>query len=221
MAARVGIERRDAHQPVHARFRLHPAMRVVALDDDGRRLDAGLVARGLLDDLDVEAAPLAPAHVHAQQHARPVAAFGAAGAGMDFDIGVVAVGLARQQRFELALLALGLQRAQRREPLLLGGVVALGLAEFDQRRPVLELALELGDARRAGLPAACVRASASARRRRRSRNRGVRIWRSVPRGGASRFRRQRCLLSSPTDCLMSEISDSASARMGLSSGALM
>ena len=64
-------------------------MGVVALDHDRRRLDAGLVARRLLEHLDVEFAPLAPAHVHAQQHARPVAALGAAGAGMHFDIGVV------------------------------------------------------------------------------------------------------------------------------------
>ena len=118
VAARVGIERRDAHEAVHARFRLHPAMRVVALDDDRRRLDAGLVAGRLFDDLDVEFAALGPAHVHAQQHARPVAAFRAAGAGMDFDIGVVAVRLARQQRFDLAALALGLAaRAAARDPL--------------------------------------------------------------------------------------------------------
>ncbi len=91
MAARIRIERRNAHEAMNAGFGLQPAVRVVALDDDGRRLDAGLVAGGLFDDLDVELVALAPAHVHAQQHARPVAALGAAGAGMDFEIGVVRV----------------------------------------------------------------------------------------------------------------------------------
>ncbi len=118
-------------------------MGVVALDDDGRRLDARFVAGGLLDHLDVEFAPLGPAHVHAQQHPRPVAALGAAGAGVDFEIGVVGVRLARQQRLELAPLALGLERLQRRDALGLGRLVALGLAEFDQRRRVVELALDL------------------------------------------------------------------------------
>ena len=59
------------------------------LTHDRRRFDARLVAGRLFDHFDVEFAPLAPAHVHAQQHARPIAAFGAAGAGMHFDIGVV------------------------------------------------------------------------------------------------------------------------------------
>ena len=89
--------------------------------------------------------PLGPADVHAQQHARPVAALGAAGAGMDFDIGVVAVGLARQQRFDLAPLALGLQPLELRDALLLGRGIVLRFAEFDQRRGVVELALELGE----------------------------------------------------------------------------
>ena len=56
-----------------------------ALDDDRRRLDARLIARGLFDQLDLELSALGPARVHAQQHPRPVAALGAAGAGMDLD----------------------------------------------------------------------------------------------------------------------------------------
>jgi hypothetical protein len=145
VAARVRIERRDAHQPVHARLGLQPAVRVVALDHDRRRLDAGFVAGGLFEHLDVEFAPLAPAHVHAQQHARPVAALGAAGARMHLDIGIQAVGLARQQRLEFAALAFRLQRPELRQTFVLGLGVALLLAEFDQRRRVVELALDLGD----------------------------------------------------------------------------
>ena len=36
MAASVGIERRNAHQPVYARFRFQPAIGIVALDQQGR-----------------------------------------------------------------------------------------------------------------------------------------------------------------------------------------
>ena len=44
VAARVGIEGRDAHQPVHAGLGLQPAIGVLALDRAGRGLDAGLLA---------------------------------------------------------------------------------------------------------------------------------------------------------------------------------
>ena len=57
----------------------------------------------------------------------------------------LAVGLARKQRLELAPLALGFQRAQLREALVLAGFVAFHLAEFDQRRGVVEFALQLGE----------------------------------------------------------------------------
>ena len=116
-------------------------MRVVALDDDRRRLDAGLVPRRLFDQLDFELSPLRPARVHSEQHARPVAALGAAGPGMHFDIAVVGVGLARKQRFKLAPFALGLERPERRDSLGFDRVVALGLAKVDQRRRVVEVAL--------------------------------------------------------------------------------
>ena len=95
---------------------------VVALDLDGRRLDARLFARRLLQVLDLVAVLLGPARVHAHQHVGPVLALGAAGAGMHFEIGVVAVGLARQQRLELAPRGFGLELASaplrpRRRPL--------------------------------------------------------------------------------------------------------
>ena len=47
--------------------------------------------------LDLEAAPLGPAQVHAQQHLGPVLGVGAAGAGADRDDGVARVVLAAEQ----------------------------------------------------------------------------------------------------------------------------
>ena len=106
----------DAHQPVHARFRLQPTVGVRPGDQDGGRLDAGLVARFLGLQLDLIAVGPRPAAVHSQQHPGPVTGLGAAGTGVHLKIGVITVSLARQQRLQLgspgALLD-GLQRAAR------------------------------------------------------------------------------------------------------------
>ena len=94
--ARRLVERRDAHQPVDAGFGRQQAERVVAVDHDRGALDAGLVARLVVDELALEAAALAPAQVHAQQHLGPVLRLGAAGARVDGDDGVEAVVLAAE-----------------------------------------------------------------------------------------------------------------------------
>ena len=145
VAARVGIERRDAHQPVHAVLALEPAIGVAALDLHGRRLDAGLFAAGLLDPLDLVAVLLGPARVHAHEHVGPVLALGAAGAGMDLEVGVVAVGLARQQRLELAPGDVRLEPPQRVLGVGDDGAVLLGLAELDHGELVVELLLDAPD----------------------------------------------------------------------------
>jgi hypothetical protein len=91
MAAAGGIERALAHQPVHAGLGAQEAERVLALDLDRRAADAGDVAGGLLHHLGLEALSLAVLEVLAQQHRRPVARFGAAGAGLDVDEAVARV----------------------------------------------------------------------------------------------------------------------------------
>ena len=201
---------------MHAGLGLQPAIGVVAGDLDGRRFDAGLFALRLFEILDLEAVLLGPARVHAQQHLRPVLALGAAGAGMDFEIGIELVGLARQQRFQLAPRDLLLQGLQR----LLGfgddaGIV-LGLAELDHADIVLELALDLADAGQRILQRGallhqllCLLGIVPE----------IGIFGELVQLGQPRrrlLRRQRCLLSSPTDCLISSTNRSISARMGLS-----
>ena len=214
VAAGIGIERRNAHQPVHAVFGLEPAIGVVALDLDGRRLDAGFFAVGLFDVVDLEAVLLGPAHIHAQQHVGPVLALGAAGAGMHFEVGIVGVGLARQQRLELAARDLGLERAQRRLRLGDDLLVVLGLAELDHRDLVVEVLLDAGDRGELVLERGALL------------HHPARALRVVPEIGVfglpvqlgkprrAPCRRQRCLLSSPTDCLISSTMASISARMG-------
>jgi len=55
----------------------------------------------MVDRLDLVAMALRPARVHAEQHLGPVLALGPAGAGIDLDIGIVRVRLAREQRRDL------------------------------------------------------------------------------------------------------------------------
>ena len=95
---------------------------------------------------DLVAVLLGPAHVHAHQHLGPVLRLGAAGAGVDFDVAVVGVGLAGQQAFDLAPLRLVGQRAQRRRRLGDHRRVALGLGELDQFQRVGDIGFELAHA---------------------------------------------------------------------------
>ena len=96
----------------------------------------------MIDQLDLVAAPLGPARVHALQHLGPILALGAAGAGIDLDIGVVAVGLARQQGGDLvALGALGHLR-ERSDGVIDQYAVALGLGHLHQFDRVGQLPLD-------------------------------------------------------------------------------
>ena len=64
---------------------------------------------------------------------------------MDFEIAVVAVGLARKQRLNLPLGELAAQRLQGRLGFLDDGILALGLAELDEFDRLVEVAAELRD----------------------------------------------------------------------------
>ena len=66
---------------------------------------------------------------------------------MDFEIGIVVIGFARQQRFELAARHFGLELAQARFGLGDDLLILLRLAELDQRHLIVELLL---DARQRG-----------------------------------------------------------------------
>ena len=64
-------------------------------------LDPGRFAGVVIDQFDFVTVAFAPAGVHPLQHFGPVLAFSAAGAGMHFEIGIVGIGFARQQRLHL------------------------------------------------------------------------------------------------------------------------
>ena len=115
-----------------AAFGLGIAIGILALDQHRRRFDPRLFARLIFDQLDLEAALFGPAAVHALEHFGPVLAFGAAGAGMDFDIGVVGVGFAREQRPDLVFFGARRERRQRGNRLIDHRLIAFHFGEFDQ-----------------------------------------------------------------------------------------
>ena len=125
-----------------AAFGLQPAIGVAADDLDRRRFQPRFLAGAFLQPFDLVPVRLGPARIHAQQHLGPVLGLGAAGPGVDFQVTVVGVGLARQQglqfrpggpRLELLQGALGLA----------GDIgVVLGLGHFQEFQVIGELAFE-------------------------------------------------------------------------------
>ena len=117
----------------------------MAFNDDGRALDAGFFAIGHIEQFDLVFPALGPACVHTQEHIGPVLALGAAGAGMDFEIGIVLIGFAGEQRLDLTARGFLLERADLLLAFLDRRLVRFHLAEFDQRDGIFELALKTGD----------------------------------------------------------------------------
>ncbi len=85
---------------------------------------------------------LGPADVHARQHSGPVLALGAAGAGVDFEKGIIGVGLAGKQRLDLLAGDLVLEHTQRSFGFGDDRLIAFGLAELDEAGVVADRSLE-------------------------------------------------------------------------------
>ena len=101
LAAVLRVERRHAHQAVHAALGGEQPVGEAAVHDEGGRQESRLLPLRRLVDLDREAAALGPALVHAQQHLGPVLRVGAARAGVHLAHGVELVVLAREERLQL------------------------------------------------------------------------------------------------------------------------
>ena len=69
---------------MHSVLALEESVGIIPLDIDGHRLDAGLIAVEQLSDRGLVAVALGIAEIEPHQHLRPVLAFGAPGAGVDF-----------------------------------------------------------------------------------------------------------------------------------------
>ena len=109
VAAVGGVEGAHAHEPVHAPLGLDEPVDVLALHGERGALEPRLVAVLQVVDLDLEAAALEPAQVHAQQHLGPVLRLGAAGAGVDGEDRAALVVLAAEEAQLLAALQVGLE----------------------------------------------------------------------------------------------------------------
>ena len=99
MPARGLIERRNAHQAMHAALAGEHAVSVFAFDLHRGGFDARFFAGRRVHHRGAKALLLRPAQVHAQQHLRPVLRFGAARAGLDGHDGVQPVVFAGEQSF--------------------------------------------------------------------------------------------------------------------------
>ena len=120
-----GVERGFAHEPVHTRLGAQPAVGMVAAHADGRALDACDLAGALIDDLGLDAVPVGPLQIHAQEHGRPVLRLRAAGTGLYVEKGAVRVHLAGEHPLELEPLHAGGELD--RIALDLGGGAGIGL----------------------------------------------------------------------------------------------
>ncbi len=142
MAAGRGVVGRDADQAVHTGFGLQPAIGIGAADLHGDGFDARLLAFGHIEDFDLEAARLGPAHVHALEHLRPVLRLGAAGASVDFHEGIAAIGLAGEQAFNFPAFGLFGEAGERRDGVLHHRRIALGFGKLDEFQRVGGFALQ-------------------------------------------------------------------------------
>jgi hypothetical protein len=125
---------------------LQPAIGIGAADLDGGGFDPGLLAGAFLGERHLVAARLGPALVHPQQHLGPVLRLGAAGPGIHLHIGVIGIGLAREQALYLAALGLGGQGVQVGDGGIGSGGIALRLGQLDQFHGIGHGLFELADA---------------------------------------------------------------------------
>ena len=100
VAAFVGIERRDAHEAMHAALGLAESVGVFALDEHRDAFEAGGFAGERVGHLDFPAARFGPALIHAREHFRPVLRFRAARAGVDGEDAILPVMRAVQENLQ-------------------------------------------------------------------------------------------------------------------------
>ena len=145
VAAFVGIERRDAHEAMHAALGLAKTVGVLALDEHRDAFEAGGFAGERVGDLDFPAARFGPARIHARKHFRPVLRFRAARAGVDGEDAIFFVVRAVEKEFQFQRVKfLEKFREVAREFRLDLRLrrCGFGLAEFEHDAEIIELLLQ-------------------------------------------------------------------------------
>ncbi|MPM77428.1 hypothetical protein SDC9_124431 [bioreactor metagenome] len=100
----IAVERRNPDQPVDAALGLQITVGEFTGHFERHALDSGFIAGLKIDDFILPAAALEIAPVHAHQHRRPVARFGAAGPGVNAEISVVVIEFAGEETDQLQLI---------------------------------------------------------------------------------------------------------------------
>src|SRR3989454_2052834 len=145
MPARIGIERALTHQAVDAGLSTKLAVRIVAVDLQGRALDARHLAAGALQHLDGEAPLVAVLDVHALEHRRPVLRLGAARARLDVDEAVVGVERVGEHAAKLERRDVALQARRLAPDLLERRLVGIGARHVEQLFRVGEAAADAAE----------------------------------------------------------------------------
>ncbi len=143
VAAAAGVEGRDAHQAVDARLALQVAEGVGAAGGEGDALDARFVPGQEVDGFALEPLALGVAQIHAQQDFGPILGFGAAGAGVNGDDGVLLVFFGAQEELQFPIPESFLQPGQLRGHFPQGPVVLLFHRQVQEHLQVLHLFLPL------------------------------------------------------------------------------
>lgn len=137
----IGVKRRNANQTMNAAFRFQPAVSIMAADPDNRGFNAGFFAVALFQQFDFVIVLFCPTGIHTQQDIRPILRFGAAGAGVQFQKGIVAVRFAAEQRFQFAFLDLTAQIFQRGFSFVQNGLIVFAFRQFQQFDGILQFLL--------------------------------------------------------------------------------
>jgi hypothetical protein len=139
------VERALSHQAVHAGFGAQVAESVVALHLDRGAADPGGVAFAFFEHFGLVALALAVLQVLTQQHGRPVAGLGAAGAGLDVDEAVARVGRVVEHAPELEFLDRGFKCVRLGLDGLEAVEIPLGLGHLVELEVVREVAPQVVD----------------------------------------------------------------------------
>ena len=123
---------------MYARLGAEVAEYLRPLDVKVDRLDARLLAIAAAEFLDLVAARLEEAKVHAHQHRRPVAGLGSPGSCLDAEVAIAFVVGAGQQRQQRHLVDGADQRQALALGLLARVLVVFGLGQFDEHAEVVK-----------------------------------------------------------------------------------
>ena len=132
------VEGRNPDETMDAGLGGHQAEGVLAVEHVGDALEAGFLARLIVENLALQAAPLRPFQIHPEQHFGPVLRLGATGTWMNGHDRIGPVVLAPEHLLDLGRLDFGFECLE--GTLQIGDHVLAGLRPLEQDVEIIELA---------------------------------------------------------------------------------